>query len=364
MFIHKNDFLKYSTNMLEFVRKSSNIYKDKIKSGTFSFYCSNCCSFQKANSSDDWSLRNQVICEKCGLGGRFRHLYEIIEKIKPSELNPNVALFEDVTLFTQILKRKYINLKTSEYFDGYKSGDLVQYPPIKDYFITNQDIQNTSYESDSIDLIIHGDVYEHIPSIEEALVEAKRILKPDGYMIFTMPFYDFIDETVVRVEVKNNKLNFLMPKHYHGNPLSEKGALVFTEPGREFLNLSEKVGFNVKLSLGYDPLKGYFPDCNESDQRHCWNLVFVLSLSNQQQNNNQINSSKLMDMNLLTKNYEEIKKINQDLKNIADKYKLSNEQIIESKSWKLILFYRKIIEKIRFKQKIKSFLKKIKIKSR
>ena len=58
MFIDKNDFLKYSTNMLEFVRKSSNIYKDKIKSGTFSFYCSNCCSFQKATSSDDWSLRN------------------------------------------------------------------------------------------------------------------------------------------------------------------------------------------------------------------------------------------------------------------------------------------------------------------
>ena len=97
--------------MLEVVRESSNTYKEKIKSGTFLFYCSNCSSFNKALPSDDWSLRNQVICEKCSLGGRFRHLNEIIEKVKPPESNPNVVIFEDVTLFAQVLKRKYSNEK-------------------------------------------------------------------------------------------------------------------------------------------------------------------------------------------------------------------------------------------------------------
>tara|TARA_S200000501_G_scaffold211799_1_gene199020 strand:+ start:1598 stop:2602 length:1005 start_codon:yes stop_codon:yes gene_type:complete len=275
--VDSKEFLKYSESMLKKVRAASCTFKETIKSGDFIFYCSFCKKMNLALGSDYWNLRNQVICESCKLPSRNRHLFEIIETLKPPEKDLKIIIFEDVTEFAKKLKSKYKNLITSEFFPGLTSGQKVRYKKIKNYHITNQDIQKTSYKSNSIDLMIHGDVYEHIPSIKNALIEARRILKKDGIMIFTMPLYDNLKKTTIRAKLKNGNINHIHEPMYHGNPIDDKGALVFSDPGKDFLDLANKYGFKIKISMGFDPFKGYFSDCHEIDTYHCWNSVFVFS---------------------------------------------------------------------------------------
>ena len=275
--VDSKEFIKYSESMLKRVRTASNCFKETINSGNFIFYCSFCRKMNSALGSDYWNLRNQVVCESCKLPSRNRHLFEIIESLKPPENNLKVIIFEDVTEFAKKLKTRYKNLVTSEFFPGFKSGEKIRYKKLNDSFITNQDIEETSYKDNSIDLMIHGDVYEHIPSIKKALIEAKRILKRNGMMIFTMPLYDSLKKTTIRAELKSGSINHIHEPMYHGNPVDEKGALVFCDPGRDFLDLANKYGFEIKISMGFDPFKGYFSDCNEIDAYHCWNNVFIFS---------------------------------------------------------------------------------------
>jgi SAM-dependent methyltransferase len=87
------------------------------------------------------------------------------------------------------------------------------------------DMQKMSFESGSVDVIIHSDTLEHIPNSKLALSECFRVLKPKGHLFYTVPVI------VGRLTRKCEGL----PPSYHGAPGNEhEDFKVQTEYGADF----------------------------------------------------------------------------------------------------------------------------------
>src|SRR5450759_945995 len=50
-----------------------------------------------------------------------------------------------------------------------------------------QDITNLTFANASVDLMISGDVLEHVPDLNAAFGEMRRVLRPGGMHLFTVP---------------------------------------------------------------------------------------------------------------------------------------------------------------------------------
>ena len=115
--------------------------------------------------------------------------------------------------------------------------------------IPSENLHNLSYPDESFDLAITSDVLEHVPDVERALSEIKRILKPNGLHIFTVPVVWNKACSRRRAEVINGSLTHLLPASHHGAVGQGKDDfLVFNEFGRDFIQLCEKIGFSISLN--------------------------------------------------------------------------------------------------------------------
>ena len=123
--------------------------------------------------------------------------------------------------------------------------------------VRNEDLTNLTLPDSSMDLVLHGDVLEHIPDVRSVFSETLRILRPGGRTIFTAPFFHERDETVVRAIVENGEIKHLLPPEMHGDPLSESGILAYYNFGWSLLKLISEAGFtSVVVKLIYAPHLG------------------------------------------------------------------------------------------------------------
>ena len=111
------------------------------------------------------------------------------------------------------------------------------------YPIQFEDLQKLSFPNDVFDLVTTNDVLEHVPSIDEALREICRVLKPGAWHVGTAPFAVGQYDSIRKAELIDGQVNFLTEPEYHGNPVDEKGSLVFEVPGWDILERARKAGF-------------------------------------------------------------------------------------------------------------------------
>jgi len=101
------------------------------------------------------------------------------------------------------------------------------------------DMRSLPYQDDAFDLIIHSDTLEHIQGPMRALSECYRVLKPGGYLCFTVP--------IVVGRMTRDRAG--LPGSYHGDPKS--GAtdfVVHTEYGVDAWTQVLRSGFdNVSM---------------------------------------------------------------------------------------------------------------------
>ncbi len=57
----------------------------------------------------------------------------------------------------------------------------------------NLEASTTNYDSNSFDVITMWHVLEHIPKLEDQIVELKRLLKPNGYLVIAVPNFKSYD---------------------------------------------------------------------------------------------------------------------------------------------------------------------------
>ncbi|MFZ1469973.1 MAG: methyltransferase domain-containing protein [Paracoccaceae bacterium] len=116
----------------------------------------------------------------------------------------------------------YADVPRGQMKDGYRSETL----------------EALTFADASVDLHCHLDVMEHVNHPEHCFAEMRRTLRPGGKMIFTTPYYPEKAETERRAAYgENGETYLLFEAEYHGNPISNEGALVTFHYGRNFADL-------------------------------------------------------------------------------------------------------------------------------
>ncbi len=124
-----------------------------------------------------------------------------------------------------MLKNECDDYTLSHYYSDISPGDFKNN-------IRCENLERTTFEENSFDLVISQDVFEHILNPHKAFSEIARILKPEGCHLFTIPFMHN-EKTEVRVIETEEGIKYLKEKRYHGNPIDDKGSLVVTDWGMD-----------------------------------------------------------------------------------------------------------------------------------
>jgi SAM-dependent methyltransferase len=143
----------------------------------------------------------------------------------------------------------------SEYFGPqYVSGRRVR-------GVRHEDLQRLSFADRFFDLVLSSDVLEHVPEPYLAHREIRRVLKPGGRHIFTVPYDPRADRDDVRARMVNGEIEYLAERLYHGDPVRPKeGVLVWTIFGREMLEHLKDAGFEMQVMTINEPQLGILGD--------------------------------------------------------------------------------------------------------
>lgn len=123
--------------------------------------------------------------------------------------------------------------------------------------IAHQDVAALTYPSCVFDVAVTIEVLEHVPTIETALFELCRVLRPGGVLLSTIPFLYMSEVGEVKARLVNGELQHLVAvPEYHADPHRVGGALVFHLPGWDLLDLARAAGFRDARFVFYSTASG------------------------------------------------------------------------------------------------------------
>jgi SAM-dependent methyltransferase len=212
--------------------------------------------FAEGFNAKPMNLRETGRCSRCGATNRHRQMAYVIRQAfatvtgsqKPS-LNEVAALEGFVVYNTEAQGPVHDRLAAmegylcSEYFgDDYKSGDIVD-------GVMHQDLTALSFPDESIDMVLSSDVLEHVPDPYRAHEEVRRVLRPGGSHVFTVPFHQHLHLDDRRAQVdEHGGVIHLKEAIYHGDPVRPaEGVLVYTIFSLEMLVRLRRLGFVTNL---------------------------------------------------------------------------------------------------------------------
>jgi SAM-dependent methyltransferase len=170
------------------------------------------------------SLPLGVRCVRCAGSAATLALVCALTALRPRLAAARVYEMSSRGPLVSFLRREAAELTCSEYFDGVAPGawrDGVQC----------QDVQRLTYPDASFDVCTSTEVFEHVPDDAPGFAEIRRVLRPGGVFLFTVPL-SRAARTVERALVRNGVVEHLLPAEYHGDRLRGHGkVLVFRDYG-------------------------------------------------------------------------------------------------------------------------------------
>jgi len=201
--------------------------------------------------------RERQVCLNCDLSSRQRLALGFVRQTVAQAGNSpeyTVYMMEQITPVFRVGRRvlQGINLIGSEYVEpGFQDRSVRER-------IRHEDVQNLSFNDESIDLILSNDVMEHVPDPDRGFRELCRVLRRGGKLFLTIPFNLDEDASVTRAELRDGGVHHHRPEVYHGNPLAEKGSLVFTDFGWDLLARLRAAGFaTVEMKVAWSYTYGH-----------------------------------------------------------------------------------------------------------
>jgi len=208
----------------------------------------------------DVNLREGLVCQSCGLSSRSRLLFHAARSLFAP--NKRLALLEAFSPLASYVSAAWPGVRLSEFHSPSALGGRAY-----DFFdesgrcrrVVHEDMQALSFESESLDGILHNDVLEHVPDPQKGLRECLRVLVPGGIALFTMPWFPWLPSTLVRgmLDGEGSLVEYL-PTELHGDGLRPEGIYTFHNFGANFADLLSQAGFSrVSFGVCYDPYAGF-----------------------------------------------------------------------------------------------------------
>jgi SAM-dependent methyltransferase len=115
--------------------------------------------------------------------------------------------------------------------------------------VRSEDLMRLSYPDASFDLVLTSETLEHIPDLTLALAEVRRVLRPGGRHLLTVPWLPGVPSTFARATIgPDGSLHHQAPPIRH--PGGDVGYLVFHEFGADLPEILDRAGFEVDVRFG------------------------------------------------------------------------------------------------------------------
>lgn len=214
-------------------------------------------------------LREGMICTHCGIHNRGRLLgLSISSFVRKTGNESQILLMEASTPLFRLLSSRHPSLIGSEFVSStLVSGENTE---INGLSVRHESILNLSFQDESLDLVAHADVLEHIPDVAQALRECFRVLKPGGQLIFSAPFATHQEKSKRRAKLTaSGEIEHILPAAHHGS------HLVYFDYGWDLLDLCKSAGFTqVHLGVCFDPLQGLL-STGRFDENYMQPIIFL-----------------------------------------------------------------------------------------
>jgi SAM-dependent methyltransferase len=179
--------------------------------------------------------RESLFCASCGCSLRVRRIAEVL-----------VALYgtHAATLADLVREDSYRALRVAEINSiGRMHPYLAEAPGLVHVEYPEEDIQALSWPDASFDLVLTSETLEHVPDPRRALRETRRVLRPGGRHVFTVPVDPALERTRSRAG---------LPAEHHGRGggpfrlvTRRADMLVHTDFGRDLPDVVRAEGFDV-----------------------------------------------------------------------------------------------------------------------
>lgn len=179
-----------------------------------------------------------VRCLRCGASAITLAMASVLHRARPGFRGERVYELSSRGPLFDFLRREVAQLQFSEYFDDVPRGAMRE-------GVQCQDVQRLTHADASFDLVTSTEVFEHVPDDRLGFAEIRRVLRPGGAFIFTVPISD-AEKTVERALVEAGRLRHLLPAEYHDDRIRGRGSvLVYRDYGRDIEARLRSAGFRA-----------------------------------------------------------------------------------------------------------------------
>jgi len=164
-----------------------------------------------------------------------------LSQIQRLSLNPATSAVYELSFHGAVhryLQQRFAKFECSEYFGPPAGGELVN-------GVRNEDVQRLSFKDGTFDLVSCTEVFEHVPNYLAGFSEVCRVLRPQGWFVLTVPFFDTDHTQAICHLTKEGKLQWLDHEEYHDSQVTGVGSVpVFWHHSkRQILEDLRKMGF-------------------------------------------------------------------------------------------------------------------------
>jgi SAM-dependent methyltransferase len=117
-------------------------------------------------------------------------------------------------------------------------------PGTYDATLPHEDLRALSYPDAAFDIVLHSETLEHVPDLETALGEIRRILKPGGWQLFTVPVHPGVTTTHPRARLEADGTITALERPLIRHPGGDWGYPVFHELGTDLAQVLCAAGFD------------------------------------------------------------------------------------------------------------------------
>ena len=175
--------------------------------------------------------------------GRIGSVACLAEKLRDGTIGPDWQALE-TTAHEGIFSGfgEIANVVKSEYFDDLGRGRSRD-------GVRSEDLQALTFADRSFDLVIALDVFEHIADPYRAFEQVRRVLKPSGIALVTVPVDPRVRGTKAIAKMESGKIIYLGKRARHSDPLRQEGCPVFTEFGTDLADRLNGSGYDASWDI-------------------------------------------------------------------------------------------------------------------